>query len=215
MVSAKGFKVKQINSYTLRDLAYSHIKEFILQGALKPGDKIIQGKMAEGLGISKIPLIQALALLEKEGILKKIPQKGFFLREVSKDEIIKIFEIRNIFEEIGIKKLVENLSKENIKKLNDYLNNFKKYFENNNKNNYILEDVSFHHFLIESSNNEMIVKFVDSFNVFILTFIKGILNLEESYNDHIKIIHAILENDCEKSVMTLTGHLNRVKSKVF
>ena len=194
---------------------HKKIKEFILKGILKPGNKVMQEKMAMELGISKIPLIQALAVLEKEGILKKIPQRGFFLREVSKDEILKIFDVRHIFEEIGIKKLIENLSEENIQKLNNYLNNFKKYFENNNKNNYILEDVSFHHFLIESSNNEMIVKFVDGFNVFILTFIKGILNLEESYNDHIKIIHAILENDCEKSVIALAEHLNRVKNKVF
>ncbi|MEN8249710.1 MAG: hypothetical protein ABFS32_12315 [Bacteroidota bacterium] len=49
-------KGKQINNSTLRDLAYNRIKEFILQGALSPGEKIFQGKMADELGISKIPI---------------------------------------------------------------------------------------------------------------------------------------------------------------
>jgi len=215
MVSKNNFKVKQINSSTLRDMAYTHIKEFILQGALKPGEKIIQGKMAEELGISKIPLIQALALLEKEGLLKKIPQKGFFVVKVSKDEILKIYDIRIIFEEIGIKNLIENLSKENIKKLNDYLSNFKKFFENNNTKNYILEDLSFHHFFIQSSGFEIIEKLLDNLGVFIVVFIKGILSLEQSYNDHKIIINAILEKNCEKAVIGLTGHLNQVKKKIL
>ena len=215
MVSKNNFKVKQINSSTLRDMAYTHIKEFILQGALKPGEKIIQGKMADELGISKIPLIQALALLEKEGLLKKIPQKGFFVVKVSKEEILKIYDIRIIFEEIGIKNLIENLSKENIKKLNDYLSNFKKFFENNNTKNYILEDLSFHHFLIESSGFEIIEKLLDNLGVFIVVFIKGILSLEQSYNDHKIIINAILEKDYEKAEIGLAGHLNQVKKKIL
>ncbi len=215
MVSTTKFKVKRITPPTLRDLAYTHIKEFILQGALKPGEKIFQDKMADELGISKIPLIQALALLEKEGILKKIPQKGFFVRKVSRDEILKIYDIRIIFEEIGIKKLIEDLNEKNVKKLNIYLSNFKKYFESSNKKNYILEDLSFHHFLIECGENEIIENFIDSLNVFIVVLIRGILDLDESYNDHVNIINAILKKDSETSVRFLTGHLSKVKNKVL
>ena len=201
MVSTNNFKVKQINSSTLRDTAYAHIKEFILLGALKPGEKIIQGKMAEELGISKIPVIQALALLEKEGILKKIPQKGFFVVKVSKDEILKIYDLRTIFEEIGINNLIENLSKENIKKLDAYLNNFKKFLDSNNTKQYILEDLSFHHFLIELSSFEIIEKILDNLGVFLLVVLKGIPSLAASYADHTIIINAILEKNIEKAVM--------------
>jgi len=215
MPNTTEFKVKQIDSSTLRDLAYSNIKELILQGVIKPGGKIFQEKMASDLGISKIPLIQALALLEKEGILKKISQKGFFVRKVSKNEILEIFDVKTVFEEIGIKKLVQNLNEKNINKLKDYLSNFKKYAENNNSKEYIQEDFSFHHFLIESGNNEIIENFVDTLNVFIVVFLKGILDLNESYADHVEIINAILEKNMEKSVSGLKNHLGKVKNIVF
>jgi DNA-binding GntR family transcriptional regulator len=208
-------KVKKINNFTLRDLAYNSIKEYILQGDLKPGKKIFQEKMADELGISKIPIIQALALLEMEGILKKIPQKGFFVRKVSKDEILKINDIRIIFEEIGIRKLIENPKKENNEKLSKYLSNFDKYQKNKNKKSYILEDLAFHHFFIESSGFEIIEKTLDNLGVFTVVFMKGIPGLENSYKDHKIIINGVLENDCEKAVSGLKDHINRIKNKII
>lgn len=204
-----------IRQDSLGGLAYKKIKEFILKGILKPGDKVMQEKMAMELGISKIPLIQALTLLEKEGLISKVPQKGFFIRDISKGEIIKIFDVRYIFEEIGVKSLVKNLNNENMKKLDKYLKDFKKYYQNNNKADYILLDADFHRFLIESSGNEVIIKIVDSFNIFVLTFLRGILNLKESYFDHCNIIQAILEKDIEKTLLALEKHLNKVKNTVF
>ena len=99
--------------------------------------------------------------------------------------------------------------------MSNFLSNFKKYQKNNNKKSYILEDLAFHHFLIESSGFELIEKTLDNLGVFTVVFMKGIPGLKNSYNDHKIIINGVLENDCEKAVSGLKEHLNRVKNKVI
>ena len=76
-------KIEQKN---LSHEAYNKIKLLILDNVLKSGEKIIQEKMAQKLGISRIPLIQALTILQKERLIEYNPRKGFTVRKISTKE---------------------------------------------------------------------------------------------------------------------------------
>ena len=83
----------KINQQSLSHEAYNKIKQMILDDVMKSGEKIYQEKMAEKLGISKIPLIQAMSILQKERLLKYTTGKGFSVRKISTAEFHELLDV--------------------------------------------------------------------------------------------------------------------------
>ncbi|MDE2465624.1 MAG: GntR family transcriptional regulator [Alphaproteobacteria bacterium] len=79
---------------TVPDQLADVVRARILAGALKPGDPIRQDALAAELGVSKIPLREALARLEQAGLLTLIPNRGFVVRPMSRSELDEIYALR-------------------------------------------------------------------------------------------------------------------------
>lgn len=70
------------------------VRERILAGVIKPDEPIRQDALAHELGISKIPLREALARLEQDGLLTSQPNRGFFVRSMTASELEEIYALR-------------------------------------------------------------------------------------------------------------------------
>lgn len=88
--------------------AYQAIKNLLFQRRLPPGQKIIYRDLEEMLGMSKTPIISALARLESEGLLVSHQNRGFSVREFSAEEIRQIYDLRIRMEWIAIDYAIEN-----------------------------------------------------------------------------------------------------------
>jgi len=75
-----------------------HLREQIITGELAPGEKIIEGRFAANLGISRAPLREALRVLEYEGLVKNIPRKGSRVTSISAHDFIETYQIREMVE---------------------------------------------------------------------------------------------------------------------
>jgi DNA-binding GntR family transcriptional regulator len=204
----------KISNNTLSELAYKKIKELIIVNVLKPGDKISQEKVANDLGISKIPLIQALTLLSKEGLIQKLPRKGFFVKNFSKKELDDIFAVRSVFEMLGVSSLIDELSAEAEEKLKEFISEFKHYYDQKKSREYYDLDVKFHYFLIESSKNKIIMNLNEEFNILLLCFTKGwVLDWDTSINQHDEIINSILIKEKDKAEHAIRNHIHTLKEE--
>jgi DNA-binding GntR family transcriptional regulator len=90
--------------------AYQILKGMIIERQLLPGDKIPQEKLAEDLGISRTPLVNALKLLEQDKLVQSIPRRGFFVRHFNKHEMISIFELREVLEGLAARRAAEQVT---------------------------------------------------------------------------------------------------------
>ena len=79
---------------TLSDRVFEVVREQILQGRLRNGEPIRQDALANELGISKIPLREALARLEQEGLLINHPNRGYYVQPMSRDQVDEIYALR-------------------------------------------------------------------------------------------------------------------------
>lgn len=79
---------------TISDQLVDLLRERILSGKMASGNAIRQDSLAGELGISKIPLREALARLEQDGLLQSQPNRGFFVRPMSADELEEIYALR-------------------------------------------------------------------------------------------------------------------------
>jgi DNA-binding GntR family transcriptional regulator len=79
---------------TLSDQTYEIVRRRILVGAMQPGTAVRQDVIAAELGVSKIPLREALGRLEQDGLLSSYPNRGYVVRDLSSDEASEVFALR-------------------------------------------------------------------------------------------------------------------------
>ena len=79
---------------TISDQAYEVMRERILNGQMPGGSPVRQDTVADELGVSKIPLREALTRLEQDGLVISFPNRGFIVRSMSADEAEEVFELR-------------------------------------------------------------------------------------------------------------------------
>jgi DNA-binding GntR family transcriptional regulator len=96
----------------LKEKVYSIIKKRILHFELKPGEKILETEIADDLGVSRTPIREALNKLEQEGLIKTLPNKGYFVSDVTATEIEELYEIREALEVLAIRAAAKNCHKE-------------------------------------------------------------------------------------------------------
>ncbi len=86
------------------------LRESILSGALKPGERLIEQKLAARFGIGQPTLREALKELEIQGFVRKSPQKGTCVTQLSHDDFRKILEVRMALEVLAIERATVNLT---------------------------------------------------------------------------------------------------------
>ncbi len=83
---------------SLKDRAYTAIKNAILTLTLEPGSSLIETDLAQDLGISKTPVRDALLALEQEGFVTRVPFKGTYVTEITHTDLVEIFQLRAVLE---------------------------------------------------------------------------------------------------------------------
>lgn len=84
---------------SLPDVAFAHLKEEILAGTLRPGSPLRQEEIAARFGISRLPVREALARLEGEGLAVLRPRRGYIVTDLDAEEIADLCDIRALLEE--------------------------------------------------------------------------------------------------------------------
>ncbi|MFM1651837.1 GntR family transcriptional regulator [Brevibacillus sp. B_LB10_24] len=87
----------------IRDKVYQYIKQSIMQGVYKSGERIIERELADQLNVSRTPIREALFRLESQGFVKTLPRKGVVVSKLSPEEVIEIFTILSALQSLAMK----------------------------------------------------------------------------------------------------------------
>jgi len=96
------------NPTLIRDQVYGRIKQEILSGNISPGSRVLEGRLAKQISVSRTPVREALHLLEMEGFLESFPRVGYRVRQVTHEEGMEIHEIRAVLEPLAARKAIES-----------------------------------------------------------------------------------------------------------
>lgn len=204
-------KIIKIEQQSLNDLAYSMIKELILNNSLKPGSKIKQEEMAQQLGISRAPLRLALTRLETEGLVITYPRRGFFVKNITKEELREVLEIRTFIEIIGIELLIDNFNEDIKSRLLQFLKEFENAYNSKNEKKYFEIDRRFHHYLIEATNNKALERISILSNIQVSRYLIQV-DLEASLNDHRGLVNSVINHKPTEASEIIKRHLKRVEN---
>jgi len=200
--------ITQITHTDLSQPIYEKLKEMILNQSLKPGQKIIQEKIAADLGVSRTPLNKALQMLEHEMLVESIPRRGMYVYEVSTAELIEVYYCRESLEGLAARLVALNHRNEFVEKLKKLFKPFEKTPYNVDK--YREADKQFHQLLIDNSGNSMLKKLYFFGNVHTKVVQTGLVRTpEDTLEEHKAIISAIENNDADQAEFEMRNHIAR------
>ncbi|MEU8223309.1 GntR family transcriptional regulator [Kribbella sp. NPDC048915] len=89
------------NHRPLRDVVAAELRRLILDGSLKPGDRLVEDRLAQQLGVSRNPVREAMRVLEAEGFLNVTSRRGAFVARLSARQAEDLFHVRLALEPLG------------------------------------------------------------------------------------------------------------------
>lgn len=102
---------------TAQDAVLSALREDILAGILAPGDQLVQESLAERYGVSRVPLREALKMLESEGQVVNHPHRGYFVAELSVGDLREVYHLRGLLERAALEVAVPLLEESDVDEL--------------------------------------------------------------------------------------------------
>ena len=193
---------------------YSIIKKMIIDRKLLPGDKIPQEKLAHDLGISRTPLVSALKYLENEKLVEAKPRRGYYVRLFTIQEMVSIFELREVLEGLAARRAAVYITDDQIEKLGHFFDPFKNSENITDLRTYAKEDRLFHSYVTEVGSKEFLKSILQAYNI--ITFSYQVISSEglirspnETIHEHLAIVEALGRRDINKSEELMRYHFKQ------
>jgi len=188
---------------TLREKILETIRDAILKGALKPGERVSEPELAERFGISRTPIREAFRQLESEGYLQVIPRKGAVVASLTERDIEEFYAIKSILEGYAARMAAENLVEKDIERLEVINEKLHQIANDGDVKTFFRIHNEFHDLFIKAAGNDklhdLINQLVLKFNRLRLASLSQPGRMEISVQEHKKIIQAFKEHDGERA----------------
>jgi len=204
----------EIGKFRYDDLgtkAYDMLKEMIIKGDLKPGQKLIQEEIAELLGVSRTPLLQAISKLSKDHFIKTIPRRGSFVNEFSAQEILDIFDIRGQLEPMGAFYAAEKITAPEIKLLQNLVKDTETLINGSDSPDPIglfEYDYEFHMSIMKISGNYFLYDFLQNLNNILSNSERILKTPKKTLEEHVGILNALQNHDSSGAKELMFYHIH-------
>ena len=116
--SMAGIANEAMSQYrTVEEMVVAAVREAILSGVYKPGDKLPQEQLAQSLGVSRIPVRAGLRKLEAEGLVVFYPHRGATVRRLEASEVGEIYDLRILLETFALKSAIDRVTPSQVDEL--------------------------------------------------------------------------------------------------
>lgn len=188
---------------TAQEAVLRELRRNILSSRWAPGTPIRQDAIAAELGVSRVPVREALKILEGEGQISYEPHKGYVVRELCADELEEIYRLREILEAEAIRNAVPRLTEDDLEEMKDAMVALEA-LEPSDVISLSEENRRFHAALLGAADMPRLQHFVrllrDWADVYRALLYSDAASLRQTCQEHREIFAACLEGDVERVV---------------
>jgi len=182
----KDFVVE--NPTLIKDQIYEKIKQEILSGSISPGSRVLEGRLAKLINVSRTPVREALHVLEMEGFLESFPRVGYRVRQITWVEAIEINEIRAVLEPLAAKKAIESEGQSYIGELEQVLKRTETAAKQKQINSFFQYDAEFDEIIVRASG------------------MKTLLNVWATLRHRLKLYRMGAQDSTNTMIRSIKGH---------
>ncbi|MGQ9515843.1 MAG: GntR family transcriptional regulator [Anaerolineae bacterium] len=197
---------------TLQELVADRIREAILRGWLKPGQRLDQAEIAERFQVSRMPVREALRTLEAEGLVRFLPHKGVEVCDLSVEEIEEIYQIRCVLESMAIRLAIPKMTPEMLENLKALVNEMEEVIDDPLA--WTTLNHRFHSELYAISGRPRLLGIIDSLRntvqPYLVSDISHPQRARRAIQEHRAILEACERGDANAASELIVAHLQHV-----
>lgn len=189
------------------------LRDMIMTGALKEGDKINENRLCLDIGVSKTPLREALRVLSVEGLIELVPNRGAFVTQPEFSEIREMFDIMIILEGFCARTACEKMTRNDFSELEKIHVHLEQMYAKEDQEGYIRINNQYHSFVQELAGNKSLNQIIDGLRKKILLYRFQSLNapgrMAESIQEHRLLLVVFRKRDSLKAETLMQKHLKK------
>ncbi len=208
----KDLKVNMNEYLPLRDVVFNTLRDAILKGELKPGERLMEIQLAEQLGVSRTPIREAIRKLELEGLVLMIPRKGAEVAKISEKNLRDVLEVRRSLEELATELACQRITDEQIAELENAQQKFVEAVEVGDATQIADTDEAYHDVIYRATNNDRLVQILNNLREqmyrYRLEYIKDESKRQILIVEHDQILKAIKNRHVEEARRSMREHID-------
>ncbi len=203
--------MKTILKEKLSEQAYRILRDMITNCRFLPGSRLNIEQLARDMEISRTPLWEAVNRLIQEGLLVSVPNRGVFAADITPEDALEIYTVREALEGLAARLAAGNINPEAVDRMERTLVNQYEMADKQDLIGYSRYDFEFHDVIYELSQNRFLQEMLD--------FLRGrtrptmmdfIPLLKASYEDHCAILETLKSGDGARAEKTIRAHIRRI-----
>lgn len=195
---------------TMQEIVYDTIRDAILSGRYRPGQRLVADELARDIGVSRMPVREALHRLEATGLVTLTPHRGAVVNELSEDEIIEIYHIRAVLDGLATRLAASYLAKPDHERLIALLDEMAAAAKLKDLDRVLRVNRDFHQHIWQAAHaprlHSLLENLYDASQRFrhISVLLPG--RLEQLTQDHRRIAQALARGDVKKAEQFAIEH---------
>lgn len=207
-----NFTVKMDEYLPLRDVVFNTLREAILRGELKPGERLMEIQLANKLGVSRTPIREAIRKLELEGLVLMIPRKGAEVAQITEKSLRDVLEVRRALENLAVQLACIRMSPQTLADLKAAARAFEEILGGEDVTAVAEADVAFHDVIYMATDNQRLISLLNNLREQMYRYRVEYLKKKECHKqllwEHQEIIRAIEAGEIDVATKITEQHID-------
>ncbi len=218
----KGVKSdnEKITGLPLSINIFIRLREDILHGKLKTGEKLTENRICSEYNVSRTPVREAFRLLEQEDLIQTIPNRGAFVMGFSQQDIADMYDMRREYEILAFRWAVSRMTEEELERIRYEYDLMEFYTGKGEHAKAADHNMHFHELIYEASHNRMLIRILTSYQYYSRLLKEGVEEnpddaepMDELLEEHYEILRALEDRDIKRGTAAVNSHLERSKKR--
>lgn len=214
-----GLTIEENAYLPLRDVVFQTLRQAILKGELQPGERLMEIKLADTLGVSRTPIREAIRKLELEGLVVMIPRKGAAVANITEKDTKNVLEVRRTLEMFAVEVACDRITEEQMAQLKEAAKAFEASKGSLDLIRIAETDIHFHEIIYEATHNERLVQILSNLREnmyrYRIEYLKDPNYYDSLVGEHQEILDAIEAGDKEKARVCMKDHIENQQLAVI
>lgn len=203
----------------LRDVVFNTLRESILKGEMKPGERLMEIHLASRLGVSRTPIREAIRMLELEGLVTMIPRRGAEVAQISVKGLRDVLEVRQALDALAMELACARITDEEIRTLRKACDEFATLTGTQDAIAIAQADVNLHDIIVRASGNDRLAQMVGNLSQqmyrYRLEYIKDVSQHGRLIEEHEEIYRCISTRDREAGARAIKMHIYNQEQSIM
>ena len=203
----------------LRDVVFNTLRQAILTGELKPGERLMEIHLANKLGVSRTPIREAIRKLELEGLVTMIPRRGAEVAQITEKSMNDVLEVRRAMDALCVELACDRITPEELQDLKKACDTFEAAVKTDDIKQIAQADVALHDIIVQATGNRRLIQLVNNLSEQMYRYRVEYLKREDAHEtllaEHERIIETIEKRDKEEAMKAVSRHIDNQVAAVI